>query len=164
VDAGDYLYISGQGPRRADGTVPSAFGPQFRQALDNVKAILESAGLTLENVVYVQVYLTDIGSYSEMNRVFGEYFPKTPPARAVLGVFALPDPPVQVNAVAVRNLDGRKAVYPASFSKDEYASPGILTHDRLFISSMAGIDPQLARCPTTQPFRLISRSTGCRLS
>ena len=89
VDAGDYLYISGQGPRRTDGTVPSAPDAQFRQALDNVKAVLESAGLTLENVVYVQVYLTNISSYSEMNRVFSEYFPKTPPARAVLGVYAL---------------------------------------------------------------------------
>ena len=96
VDAGDYLYISGQGPRRLDGTVPSAPDAQFRQALDNVKAVLESAGLTLENVVYVQVYLTNISSYSEMNRVFGEYFPKTPPARAVLGVYALTDPPVQI--------------------------------------------------------------------
>jgi reactive intermediate/imine deaminase len=147
VDTGDYLYISGQGPRRPDGTAPSASEAQFRQALDNVKAVLESAGLTLENVVYVQVYLTDINSYSEMNRVFGEYFPKTPPARAVLGVYALPDPPVQINAVAVRNLDGRKAVYPANFSKDESASPGILTHDRLFISSMAGIDPITGKVP-----------------
>jgi enamine deaminase RidA (YjgF/YER057c/UK114 family) len=147
VDAGDYLYISGQGSRRADGTVPSAPNAQFRQALDNVKAVLESTGLTLENVVYVQVYLTNISSYSEMNRVFSEYFPKTPPARAVLGVYALTDPPVQINAVAVRNLDGRKAVYPANFSKDESASPGMLTHDRLFISSMAGIDPATGKVP-----------------
>jgi enamine deaminase RidA (YjgF/YER057c/UK114 family) len=147
VDAGDYLYISGQGPRRTDGTVPSAPDAQFRQALDNVKAVLESTGLTLENVVYVQVYLTNISSYSEMNRVFSEYFPKTPPARAALGVYALNDPPVQINAVAVRNLDGRKAVYPASFSKDESASPGMLTHDRLFISSMAGIDPATGKVP-----------------
>jgi enamine deaminase RidA (YjgF/YER057c/UK114 family) len=147
VDTGDYLYISGQGPRRADGTIPSTPNAQFRQALDNIKVVVESAGLTLDNVVYVQVYLTDIGSYSEMNRVFAEYFPKTPPARAVLGVYALPDPPVQINAVAVRNLDGRKAVYPANFSKDEAASPGILTHDRLFISGMAGIDPVTGKVP-----------------
>ena len=147
VDAGDYLYISGQGLRRSDGTVPSSSDGQFRQALDNIKAIMESAGLTLENVVYIQVYLTDMGSYAEMNRVFGQYFPKTPPARAVLGVYALPDPPVEINAVAVRNLDGRKAVYPANFSKDESASPGILTHDRLFISSMAGIDPATGKVP-----------------
>jgi len=147
VDTGDYLYISGQGPRRADGTIPSAPNAQFRQALDNMKVVVESAGLTLDNVVYVQVYLTDIGSYSEMNRVFAEYFPKTPPARAVLGVYGLPDPLVQINAVAVRNLDGRKAVYPANFSKDESASPGILTHDRLFISGMAGIDPVTGKVP-----------------
>jgi len=147
VDTGDYLYISGQGPRRADGTIPSAPNAQFRQALDNMKVVVESAGLTLDNVVYVQVYLTDIGSYSEMNRVFAEYFPKTPPARAVLGVYGLPDPLVQINAVAVRNLDGRKAVYPAHFSKDESASPGILTHDRLFISGMAGIDPVTGKVP-----------------
>jgi enamine deaminase RidA (YjgF/YER057c/UK114 family) len=147
VDAGNYLYISGQGPRRSDGRVPSAPEEQFRQALDNVKAIVESAGVTLDNVVYVQVYLTDMGSYAEMNRVFGQYFPKTPPARAVLGVYALPDPPVQINAVAVRNLEGRKAVYPANFSKDESASPGMLTHDRLFISSMSGIDPATGKVP-----------------
>jgi enamine deaminase RidA (YjgF/YER057c/UK114 family) len=147
VDTGDYLYISGQGPRRVDGTIPSAPNAQFHQALDNIKVVVESAGLTLDNVVYVQVYLTDIGSYSEMNRVFAEYFPKTPPARAVLGVYGLPDPLVQINAVAVRNLDGRKAVYPANFSKDESASPGILTHDRLFISGMAGIDPLTGKVP-----------------
>ena len=147
LDAGDYLYISGQGPRRSDGATPSSSEAQFRQALDNVKAVVESAGLTLDNVVYVQIFLTDIDSYSELNRVFGAYFPKTPPARAVLGVCALPDPPVQINAVAVHNLDGRKAVYPATFSTAESASPGILTHDRLFISGVDGIDPATGKVP-----------------
>ena len=85
VDAGDYVYISGQGPRRPDGSSPPTFDAQVRQALDNVKAIVESAGLTMEHVVYTQVYLEDIGQYGEMNRVFAEYFGKTPPARAVLG-------------------------------------------------------------------------------
>ena len=147
VDTGDYVYISGQGPRRPDGAVPSTSGAQFRQALDNVKAVVEAAGLKLENVVYVQVYLTDMNLYSEMNRVFAEYFPKPPPARAVLGVYGLPAPPIQINAVAVRNLDGRKAIYPASFAKDAAASPGMLTHDRLFISSMAGADPATGKVP-----------------
>jgi len=148
VDAGDYLYISGQGSRRADGTMPSTFDAQFRQALDNVKAVVEAAGLTLENVVYVHVYLADMTSYPEMNRVFGEYFPKAAaPARAVLGVYALPDPPVEINAVAVRNLEGRKVIHPPTFSTSESASPGILTHDRLFISSMAGVDPATGKVP-----------------
>ena len=105
------------GPRTSPRRWYRAIAPdaQFRQALDNVKAVVESAGLTLENVVYVQVYLTDIGSYPEMNRVFGEYFPKTPPARAVLGVYALPYPPVQINAVAVRNLDGTEGSLSCKF-------------------------------------------------
>jgi 2-iminobutanoate/2-iminopropanoate deaminase len=147
VDTGDYLYISAQGPRRADGSIPAEPAAQFRQVFDNIKAVVEAGGLTLSNVVYVQVYLTDMAAYPEMNRVFGEYFPKTPPARAVLGVYAVPDPPVQINAVAVRNLEGRKAIYPANFPKDESASPGILTHDRLFISGMGGIDPVTGRVP-----------------
>jgi reactive intermediate/imine deaminase len=147
VDTGDYLYVSGQSARRPDGSTPSAFGEQFRQALDNLKAVVESAGLTLENVVYVQIYLTDIGTYAEMNRVFGEYFGKNAPARSVLGVYALPNPGVVLNAVAVRNLEGRRAVYPANYSKEETAPPGVLTHDRLFISSMAGVDPATGKVP-----------------
>ena len=71
---------------------------------------------------------------------FGEYFPKTPPARAVLGVARVPDPPIQINAVAVRNLAERKAVNPPNYVVRESASPGVLTHDRLFVSGMLGTD------------------------
>ena len=147
VDAGDYVYISGQGPHRPDGTSPTNFSAQFRQALDNLKAIVESAGLTMENVVYTQVYLEDVGNYAEMNKVFGEYFGKTPPARAVLGVARLPETPVQISAVAVRNVAERRAIYPGNYHSDESSSPAILTHDRLFISSMAGRDPASGKVP-----------------
>src|SRR6266550_5932588 len=91
IDAGDYVYISGQGPRAPEGTIPSTFTAQVRQSLDNVKAIVEAAGLTIENVVYTQVYLEDVSKYDELNKVWAEYFPKTPPARAVLGVARVPD-------------------------------------------------------------------------
>jgi reactive intermediate/imine deaminase len=147
VDAGDYVYISGQGPRRPDGTTPTAFAAQVRQTLDNIKAIVESAGLSLEHVVYTQVYLEDITKYGEMNGVFAEYFPKTPPARAVLGVARVPESPVQISAVAVRNLADRRAVSPPNYHSDEPASPGILTRDRLFISSMPGTDPVSGKVP-----------------
>jgi enamine deaminase RidA (YjgF/YER057c/UK114 family) len=136
VDAGDYLYISGQGPRGADGELPAAFPAQVRQALNNLKAVAESAGLTMDHVVYTTVYLTDIHQYEEMNRVFGEFFGKIPPARAVLGVAALADPAIEISAVGVRNLSERRAVYPPNYKSDEPFSPGILTHDRLFVSAM----------------------------
>jgi reactive intermediate/imine deaminase len=147
VDAGDYVYISGQGPRRPDGSSPATFAAQVRQALDNLKAIVESAGLTMEHVVYTQVYLQDISKYGEMSVIFSEYFPKTPPARAVLGVARIPDPPIQISAVAVRSLEDRRAVSPPSYKSEAGASPGILTHDRLFVSSMTGSDPVSGKVP-----------------
>lgn len=147
VDAGDYVYISGQGPRRPDGSLPATFAAQARQALDNIKAIIESAGLTMEHVVYTQVYLEDISNYGEMNRVFGEYFGETPPGRAVLGVAKIPEPPIQINAVAVRSLADKRAVYPPNYKSEESASPGVLTHDRLFVSGMPGSDPMTGKVP-----------------
>ncbi|MFZ0296210.1 MAG: RidA family protein [Candidatus Sulfotelmatobacter sp.] len=147
VDAGDYIYISGQGPRRPDGSLPTTFDAQVRQALDNLKAIVDSAGLTMEHVVYTQVYLEDISKYGEMNGIFAEYFRKTPPARAVLGVARIPDPPIQISAVAVRSLTDRRAVYPPNYIQGDSASPGILTHDRLFVSSMSGSDPISGKIP-----------------
>jgi 2-iminobutanoate/2-iminopropanoate deaminase len=147
VDAGDYLYVSGQGPRRPDGTLPATFEAQVRQALDNVKAVVQAAGLTMEHVVYTQVYLEDISKYGEVSRAFAEVFPKTPPARAVLGVAKLPEPSVQISAIAVRNLSDRRAVIPAGYKSDESAAPGILTHDRLFLSAMPGIDPSSGKVP-----------------
>lgn len=147
VDAGDYVYISGQGPRRHDGTTGNAFGEQCRQALDNVRTIVETAGLQLQNVVYTQVSLQDMGEYGEMNRIFAEYFGKTPPARAVLGVAQLPEGTIEISAVAIRNLAEKRAIYPAGFQANAGFAPGILTNDRLFISGMSGVDPQSGKVP-----------------
>ena len=147
IDAGDYVYISGQGPHRSDGSLPATYGEQVKQTLDNIRAIVESAGLTMEHVVYVQVYLEKMDQYEEMDRGFGEYFGKNLPARAVLGVARVLDPPLQMNAVAVRDLSGRKTISPPNWKWKELASPGVLTRDRLFVSSMAGSDPETGKVP-----------------
>ena len=62
------MYVSGQGSRRPDGSLPATFAAQARQALENVKSVVEAAGLTMEHVVYTQVYLEDISKYAEMNQ------------------------------------------------------------------------------------------------
>ena len=147
IDAGDYVYVSGQGPRRADGSMPTTFAEQCRQALENVKAIVTAAGLSTQHVVYTQVYLQDVNNYGEMDRIFGGFFPQTPPARAVLGVTRVPDPPIQISAIAVRDLADRRTVFPPGHKLEGTASPGMLTHDLLFISSMAGSDPETGKVP-----------------
>jgi 2-iminobutanoate/2-iminopropanoate deaminase len=147
VDAGGYLYVSGQGPRKPDGSLPTSFSEQVKQTLDNVQAVVKSAGLTMEHVVYVQVYLQDMSKYGEVKKAFAEYFGKSQPAQAVLGVARLPEASIQVNAVAVRSLEGKKPVYPPNDRLEDSAPPGMLTHDRLFVSSMSGADPASGKIP-----------------
>ncbi|PYY04401.1 MAG: hypothetical protein DMG69_30390 [Acidobacteria bacterium] len=57
LGAGDYVYISGQGPRQPDGSLPASFAEQCRQALKNVRSVVQAAGLSSEHVVYTQVNL-----------------------------------------------------------------------------------------------------------
>ena len=135
MDAGDYVYVSGQGPQ---GAASTNFSDQVRQCLENVRKIVAEAGLSMEHVVYVQVYLEDVKHYRELNEVFASYFPHDPPARAVLGVAKNPGSPVQITAVAVRDLQGKQAVSLPNVPANKAYSLGMLTHDRLFVSTMPG--------------------------
>ena len=160
-DAGDYVYISGQGPRNTAGNAPPDFSAQARQCLDNIRKVIETAGLTMDHVVYVQVYLDDVSHYPQLNEVFANYFPHDPPARAVLGVAQVPESPVQITAVAVRELRGKQPVSLPGFSQGKAYSPGMLTHDRLFVSSLpAGDFAEQIQFPRIRPRKSIWRWTG----
>ena len=146
VDTADYLYVSGQGPRRPDGTLPANFSEQARQALDNIQEVVRSAGLSLDHVVYIQVYLEDIIKYDELKKAVSGYFGTSQPAQAVLAVARTPDSSIEISAVAVHSLEGKKPVYPPNDRSGD-APPGMLTHDRLFVSSMPGADPATGKVP-----------------
>ncbi len=138
VIADGYLYVSGQGAKTADGQMPVTFEAQAQQALDNVKATVEAAGVTLDHVVYTHAYLEDIRNSAALDTVYARNFAKDPPARALIGVAHLPGTPVEINAVAVLDLDGRTPVRVPGWDTGQPFSPGMLTHDRLFISSLPG--------------------------
>lgn len=107
--AGGFLYVSGQGARDSAGRLPETFEGQARQCLENVKSIVEAAGLTMRHVVYSHVYLSDLANLALLDRLWREYFPAEPPARAVVGVARMPtDTPVEINAVSVTDLSGKK--------------------------------------------------------
>ena len=85
------LFVSGQIPvNPADGTVASTIEEQSHQALKNVGAILEAAGLGYGDVVKTTVLLSDITDFKAMNAVYAEYFTQDNPARACFQVAALP--------------------------------------------------------------------------
>jgi reactive intermediate/imine deaminase len=143
--AGDFLYVSGQGGRDAEGKLPTTIEGQVRQTLQNVKAIVEASGWTLEHVVYTQVYLDDMAHYDTMDRVWKEFFAKAPPARAVLGIYKLPtDIAVEVNAVAFRDLTRKRPIVPTGYSKTSW-SPGMIAGNRLYLSGFTGADPATGR-------------------
>jgi len=103
VRLGDFIYTAGQ-----LGTIPGTkefAGPdiesQTRQALENLKAVLEAGGSCLEHVVKTTVFLQDMGEFARMNAVYAEFFPEGPPARSAVQVAALPlGGRVEIEAVA----------------------------------------------------------------
>jgi reactive intermediate/imine deaminase len=145
---GDFLYVSGQGGRDREGALPSTVEGQARQTLQNVKAIVEASGLTLEHVVYTQVYLTDMANHDVMDRVWKEFFPTAPPARAVLGVHRLPtDIAVEINAVAFSDLSRKKLIVPRGYPRSLSWTPGVMAGSRLYLSGFMGADASTGKMP-----------------
>ncbi len=92
VKVGHLAFISGQlGFDPASGVlVEGGVEAQTHQALKNLRAILESAGTSLDNVVKTTVFLMDMGDFAKVNAVYAEYFSANPPARSAVQVSALP--------------------------------------------------------------------------
>jgi 2-iminobutanoate/2-iminopropanoate deaminase len=104
VTAGNLLFISGQGALAPDGSGrrTGSLEAEVRQTLDNVKAILEDAGSSLDNVVKTTVYLADMNDFGEMNAIYKEYFTQDPPARTTIQAGRLPlDFRVEIEAIAI---------------------------------------------------------------
>jgi 2-iminobutanoate/2-iminopropanoate deaminase len=124
IMAGDFLYVSGQGARNAGGKFAASTEQQVDDALNNVKSIVEAAGLTMDHIVFTGFYLKDVTQYDKLAGPWKKYFPKDPPARATIGVYRMPtDTPVEISAVAVRDLKMKKIVNPSGFGPHLPASP-----------------------------------------
>lgn len=101
VRTGNLLFVSGQVGMR-DGKVVEGIEEQTRATLENIRAVLAQAGASLEDVVKVTVFITDMSLWPKMNEVYREYFTKELPARSALGVngLALPELLVEMECVA----------------------------------------------------------------
>lgn len=104
VRVGNLVFTSGQLPvNPATGElVTGDIQEETRQCLENVKAILEAAGTSLENAVKLTVFIKDMDQFGKINEVYGTYFPKDKPARSCVEVARLPkDANVEIEAIAV---------------------------------------------------------------
>jgi 2-iminobutanoate/2-iminopropanoate deaminase len=106
VQAGPYLFVSGQiGLDPVTGQMVSdGFEDQVRQVLENLGQVVRSGGCRLEDVVAVDVFLTDIGQFGSFNRLYEAFFGSHKPARAVVEVKGLPrGARVEVKCVACKS-------------------------------------------------------------
>jgi 2-iminobutanoate/2-iminopropanoate deaminase len=99
------VYLSGQTPMKPGTTtlVDGGIEEQTRQTFENLKAVLAAAGLTTDNVIKCNVFLTDMDNFAAMNAVYAEQFNAPFPARTTIGVASLPlGAQIEIEMIAIR--------------------------------------------------------------
>jgi len=104
VRANGFIYISGQGAidPATGALVAGGIAKETARALDNLKAIVEAGGSSLDHAVKVTVFLKDMNDFAAMNEVYALYFPKNKPARTTVEVARLPlDLRIEIDLIAL---------------------------------------------------------------
>jgi 2-iminobutanoate/2-iminopropanoate deaminase len=104
VQAGNLLFLSGQIPidPKTGELIEGDIRQQTRQALENIKGILESQRLRMEDVVKATLFLKEMGNFNQVNEVYATYFPSFPPARSTVEVAKLPkNAEIEIEAIAL---------------------------------------------------------------
>jgi len=104
IRVGNMVFTSGQIPLhpQTGEIVGETAAEQARQVLHNLRAVLQAAGASLQDVVKTTIFLTDLAQFAAVNAVYAEFFPNDPPARSTVQVTALPrGVQVEIEAVAV---------------------------------------------------------------
>jgi 2-iminobutanoate/2-iminopropanoate deaminase len=106
IETGDLVFLSGQTPLDAatGKLVEGDIAAQARQSLENLKTILDAAGLTFAHVVKANIFLTNMGDFAAVNEVYKSYFREPYPARSTIAVAALPmGAKVEIEMIASRS-------------------------------------------------------------
>jgi len=104
IKVGDFIFTSGQIPLnpKTGELVTDDIKAAARQCLENIKAILEAAGSSLENVVKTTAFLKDLNDFASVNEVYSEYFKENMPARSAVQIARLPkDALIEIEAIAI---------------------------------------------------------------
>jgi 2-iminobutanoate/2-iminopropanoate deaminase len=106
IKAGNMVFLAGQipiDPKTKQLMKDASIEDQTKLVLENLKAVLEADGLTMDSIVSTQVFMTDLNEFPKMNEVYATFFKNAPPARATVQVPRLPrDVKVEIAAIAVR--------------------------------------------------------------
>jgi len=133
---GDTLFLSGLIARngRDNSVVTGDVVVQTKAVLDNARELLDAAGLSPSHVASARVFLTDLGDFEAMNRVYREYFPDAPPARATVGA-ALTGPAYKVEMTFVASAGSRRAI-AGDGAPNPNLSAAIAVGDAVYVSGL----------------------------
>lgn len=104
IAANGFVFTSGQLPLNPDtNQMPEGIAAQAKQSLDNVKAVLEAGGSSLNKAVKVTIFLKDMNDFGKVNEIYATYFTKNPPARSCVQVARIPrDALIEIEAIGVK--------------------------------------------------------------
>ena len=104
VQAGNFLFVSGQvaiNPENGELNIPN-IEEETHQVMRNLKAVLLEAGLSFDNIVKSTIFLTDMGTFAQVNEIYGQYFTADFPARETVQVSVLPkNVNVEISVIAI---------------------------------------------------------------
>jgi 2-iminobutanoate/2-iminopropanoate deaminase len=136
VMVGKTLYVAGKGDYKPNEDTAG----KVKNCLNEVRKVLQAAGMDMKNVVQTYIYLEDHDQYAEVNKHYAEFFPDDPPARTTLGVAQVPgDSRLEITCVAYEDRAEKKRIGepPRGFP----FSPGILAGETLYISGQGDLRP-----------------------
>jgi 2-iminobutanoate/2-iminopropanoate deaminase len=147
IQVDDVLYLSAQsGADPLTGKLPTDFGSETKQALDNVASILKAANMSMGNVVWVNPYMSSSGAQERvMNKTYATYFELgNAPGRGTFTVVDLPNHShIVFTCIAGADLSKRKAIRPKNERPSATASPGVLYGNTLYLSAKDAYVPAL---------------------
>jgi len=136
VMVGKTLYVAGKGDYKPKEDTAG----KVKNCLNEVRKVLQVAGMDMKNVVQTYIYLEDHDQYAEVNKHYAEFFPEDPPARTTLGVAQVPgESRLEITCVAYQDLAEKKRI--GDPPKGLPFSPGILAGDTLYISGQGDKRP-----------------------
>ena len=103
IDLGEMVFTSGQIPVAPDGSISNDVAEQARQCMENLKAVVEAAGSSMDKVIKTTVFITDMNQFGTINEVYAKFFIQPYPARSCVQVAQLPKGvSIEVEAIALK--------------------------------------------------------------
>jgi len=151
--AGGTLYLASQNGRNSDGSIPSDAAQETVQAMNNLRKVLQAAGMDYGNLAWINIYVVGADNLSAVESAYWKIIGANPPARSVQVVGALAgDEKVEINGIASMEMVHRKVINPSGWPQGPGMDPpGIQVNDVLYMSAMGGVDPATGKMAADYP-------------